>query len=299
MSVMESSSVGIGLDVDVARTLFDRGDYADAHALAMRMFQESPDLDVKIRAVLIASSCESETDKHKAALQTLGLAAPFVDLVAPVQKAKFYGQRAYLHTRLKLSDGLIDYEAARFHALEAGDKVVEAQVRNNLAGCYRRAGRLDESLAESDAAIAIVRKLGERLLLGKFYDQKAQTLIKAGRYSDAVSIAKQSVDMLAGHPSLEEARINYGTALVALGSENLSSDDPVATSKAKRKASSYLNVHLDPNLLQMALDRADGRVARAAQLLGVAHPFLIREIKRHKLTRRPAQRRGKSLATTK
>lgn len=299
MPFTESHGVKIGQDVEVARALFDRGDYEEARALAVRAFEETDDPDVKIRALLTASSCESEQGKYKAALKTLNLAGSFLDLALPQQRAKFYGQRAYVNTKLKSDDGLIDYEAARFHALEAGDKIIEARVRNNLAGCYRRTGRLEESILESDAAIAIVRHLGERLLLGKFYDQKAQTLISLGRYSEAVGISKQAVEMLAGHPSLEEARLTYGLALVALGSENLSFDDPVATSKAKRKAAKYLEMRLDPVLLQTALDRVDGRVAQAAHSLGVAHPFLIREIKRHKLSRRPAQRRAKSPAPAK
>ena len=296
MILTQADSISIGQDVDVARALFDRGDYREAYALAMKTYEQADHVDVKIRALLTASASRSEQRKYSDALATLDLASPIVDEAAPAQKAKFFGQRAYLHTKLKDDENvLIDYEAARLHAQEAGDKVIEAQIRNNLAGCYRRLRRFEESIAESDAAIDITRHTGDRLWLARFYDQKAQTLIAMARGAEAVTLSRKAVDMLGDHPSSAEARITHGRALIVLGASYLEMDDPVETFGAKRRAVKLIDHAPTPELMQLALDRVDGHVAPAAQLLGISYPTLIQSIERHGLKRQQPLRRGKSV----
>lgn len=300
MILTQAEGIGIGRDVDVARNLYDRGDYQDAYALAMRAFKDSADVDIKLRALLTASSSRSEQKKYADALTILNRACSFVDDVAPTQKAKFFGQRAFLHAKLKDdANVLIDYEAARVYAQEAADKVLEAQIVNNLAGCYRRLQRFEESITESDAAIAIVRSSGDRLWLARFYDQKAQTLIEMGRCAEAVAVSKKAVDMLGDHPAGSEARATHGRALIALGASYLETDDPVESFGAKRRAVKSIDQAPSRELMQLALDRVGGRVAPAAQLLGISYPTLIESIERHGLSRQKPYRRGKSLHSKK
>lgn len=296
MILTQAEGIGIGQDVVVARALYDRGDYQDAYVLSMRVFEDSAESDVKVRALLTASSCRAEQKKYADALAVLDRGSLLVDDVAPVQKAKFFGQRAFLHTKLKDdANVLIDYEAARTYAQAAADKVLEGQIRNNLAGCYRRMGRLEESIIESDAAIDIVRRSGDRLWLARFYDQKAQTLIEMENYAEAVTISRKAVDMLGDHPSSVEARATHGRALIALGASYLETDDPVESFGAKRRAAKLIDKAPSRELMQLALDRVGGRVAPAAQLLGISYPTLIESIERHGLTRQKPYRRGRSM----
>lgn len=296
MTLTQEPTVNIGSDIDVARALYDRGDYKEAHALAMRIFADHESVEVKLRALLTASACRSEQKRYADALTTLNLGGELLDDVGPVQKAKFFGQRAYLHTQLKDDENvLIDYAAARMYAEAAGDKVIEAQARNNMAGCYRRLKRYEESIAESDAAINVVRRSGDRLWLARFYDQKAQTLLEMVRYEDAAALSRKAVEMLGDHPSGFEARMTYGRALILLGAYYLETDDPVETFCSKRQAARSIDEPPSPELIQLALDRVDGRVSKAAQLLGVSYTTLIESIDRYRLTRREPQRRARSI----
>lgn len=303
MLTKESSRViESNADLDVARALYECGDFAESAALAKSIYQESKDTETRFHALLRVSTCQSEQRQYSAALKTLNLAGPLLDDVAPKFKANFHGQRAYLKAKIdadNIDDALIDYAAARMFAQEAGDDRIGAQVRNNVAKRYGAAGRFDEAIIEVDAAIRMAQRLDDEILMGRFYDQKAQILIDANQYAAALVSSEKAMFLLTDHSSLTEARTTHGRALVALGAYYLEQVDPIGAFTGKRDASQYVTVSLDANLIKLALDRTGGNVYQAAELLHVKHPSLLGSIKRFKITRSPPRRRAKSLIKNK
>ena len=300
MPVVSSSIAGPRTDLDMARLLYERGEFADGAALAKLVSEESNDVEMKVRSLLLASSCESEQRRYAAALKTVELAAPLIDHVQPRYAAHFYGQRAHIQVKLNPDDadaGLIDYAAALDFAQRAGDDVAQARIRNNLAKRYSDVGRLDEGIIEVDKAIAIAERRKEWILLGRFYDQKAQMLTDHKHYNKALTYSEKAMRLLFDHPALAEARTTHGRALVALGAEFLEQEDPIDTFSGKRRASEYIAVSLDAELIQLALERAHGNLTHASDLLNIKHQSFIQSVERFRIKRKPLRRRGKSLLT--
>lgn len=280
-----------------ARALYDCGAFAEAVDAAKTIYQDSEDNEMRFRAILLASSGESEQRHYATALKTLQLADPLLDEARPVWKANYFCQRAHLKVRLnpKVVDcAVIDYQAAIFYAQEADDSRVEARARNNLARRHSKANRFDDAIREVDAAIRIADRLGERVELGRFYDQKAQILIDHRHFAEATRFSERAISLLNDHPSQSEARTTYGLALVALGAEFLEQEDPIDTFTSKRQAVKYVSMSLDASLIQLALDRASGNISHASDLLHVKHTSLLELIKKFKLTRSPVRRRGRT-----
>lgn len=282
-----------------ARRLFDSAHYDDALAEIRELRSRPLSLSEEFAAVQLQSCVESEKGLFWKSLQTLNVAGSFIDQLPPAERAKFYGQRALLHSKLKNGDSaLIDLEAAKFWAQESGDKETEARVRNNLSKQYADAGRLDEAMVEADSAIEFALYHDDPVLLGRFYDQKAQILIDAQRFTEAIQLSGKAISLLTAHPSLTEARETHGRALIGQGIEYLEQPDPVATFSAKRSAAAMISTTLDKVLVQLALERCGGRVTNAAMLLGAHHKALLKVIKKHDLPYEQ-RRRARSIVKNK
>lgn len=298
MGVSASLSNGVLLsDLDVARALYESGSFAESVDFAKTIYAESCDPEMKFRAILLASAGESEQRRYAAALKTLQLADALLDDAKPVWKANYFCQRAHVNVKLtpKVIDcGVIDYEEAIFYAKQANDLRVEARARNNLARRHSKANRFEEAITEVDAAIRIAARLGEKIELGRFYDQKAQILLDHKQHREAVAVSEKAMRLLYDHPSLAEARTTHGRALVALGAEYLEQEDALDTFMGKKRAAEHLSVSLDANLIQLALDRTNSNLLHASELLQIKHPSLIQAVKKFKVARKPIRRRGKS-----
>lgn len=298
MLTRESSSIkAVDSGIEFVRALFSSGSYEEVIVAARPLSRdESLDIESRFAAFLLIASAESELGLYSESLETLKVAGPLLDEALPRQKASFYGQRANVNTKLKKKDSpLVDYEAARFWAQEAGDQIVEARVRNNLAKRYSEIGRIVDAIAEVDAAIKIAARLHDDHLLGRFYDQKAQVLLDGSRYAESIACSKKALMLLEGHPALTEARTTHGRALIALGVSYLPEPKTIEDFCIRRDAAKSIQVTLTADVISRALKGAGGHVLRAAEVLNVSHPVLIRKIKKYGLERQPIRPRRKSL----
>jgi len=284
-------------DLELARNLFHAGDYHDAES-AVDAVLDGPVIsgDAKFAALLLKASIYSETNRLNGSLEVLKSAGPLLDAAPASQKARFYGQRAHVRVKLGHTDGpLVDYEAARFWAQEAGDKFSEASIRNNLAKRYGDSGRIEEALKESDAAIMMILELDQEIYLGRFYDQRAQILNDRGMFSEALQFSEQAIRLLEGHPAFPEASDTHARALRGVGTAYLNRLDPITRFRVSRTICKSLDIPLDPEIIQMAMERSDGNVYRAAILLDIKHPSLLESIKRHGLQDLQHRRHLKSI----
>lgn len=287
----------LSLNLEVARSCFAAGDYADANAAADSVLSEHGLSDEhRIGALMMKACVYSQTGRDADCLEILRILGPQIDNAPAKQRAHFYGQRAYMNVKSGCVDAaLVDYEAARFFAREAGDDLAEARIRNNLAKQYSNVGKFDEAITEVDAAIVCAKRLSDETLLGNFYDQKAQILSAHQHYAEALRFSERAISLLKDHPTLLEARATHGRALIALGASFLGEPETVEGFCVRRAAAKSIQVSLTPKLIQYALSRSNGHVLKAADLLHVRHSALIRAIEKHGLQRQPKRHRRKSL----
>lgn len=289
-----------GGGVEMARACFDLGDYQEAIALARDVLPSLREKDEKFSALQLIACSQARQGMYRQSLETLAEIASLVDDLPPASRAKFFGQRAFAHSKLGSNDAaLMDLEDARYWSEECGDQESLARVRNNLAKQYKQAGRFDEALAEVNVAIEFAEDFGDEILLGELCDMKAQVLVGAGSYSAATEFSERALTLLADHPSLTEAKETYGRALIGLGVTYLEREDPIATFAAKRKASELVRCTLDENIVHLALERSNGHVSQAAKSLNVTHKAIIKFANQHGSKRLPAVPRLKSIVKSK
>lgn len=292
----------VGDGLDLARALLHSGDYEPciAECRTARLAAHGP---VKqMAATLIEATARFYQGHYGESLKVLEGASGLVDRVAPLQKAKYFAQRAA--TLRKRNDkkkcdndaALIDYEAARYWAEDANHDLTLASIRNNLAKMYSEAGRFDEAIAESDGAIETAERLDDNVCLGIFYDQRAQVLIDKKQYSEALNFSDKAMRLLAGHPSETEARETHGKALIGLGSCYLETSDPLESLRSRRAAAKIIESSPDDKAICLALERTGGRVRQAAKLLGMQHSALIKIAQQKGLARAPKRLRAKALS---
>lgn len=278
---------------EMARACFDLGDDDEVIITIRAALPSLTDPQERFKAYLLMACSEWRKGWVKQSLQTLSKAAPLFDKMPPKLKGRYHGQRAVVHSRLKKRDAaLMDLEAAKFWAEQAGDEEEIAIARNNLSKQYSDAGRFEEAITEVDAAIGFARACSDNRLLGQFYDMKAQILVKQERFEEALEFSEKAMFLLESHPTVTEARETHGRALIGLGASYLVQDDPVATVKARRSAAELIPTHVDKEVIQLALERSNGNVLGAAEDLGVYHSHLLKVSRKYNLpheTRRGAK----------
>lgn len=287
-------------DIEAARALFAAGDYGDVLKVVTPVLAR-PNVDAESRfaALLLKACVEFSLQQHEESLATLKVAGLLLDQMPPELKGKFYGQRAVAHRNLdEIDDALIDYEEARFWARKIKDEQTEASVRNNLAKIYSDLDRFDEAIIEVDAAIKIATRSQDEISLGRYYDNKAHILIDHQHFPEALTYSKKAIALLASHPSGEEARSTHGLAMVCLGATYLDEKPKsISSYRARHNAAKIIHKGLDAAMIEQALRRSKGHVLKAAKVLCISHPVLIRLIERHRLERVPKRRRAKALIT--
>lgn len=298
LTTIEAVSATGGLEM--ASACFALGDYDEAISLARAEIPSSKTVVDRFRALHLIACSEERKGWLKQSRRTLLEISEFVDDLPLRAKARFYGQRALVHSKLRESDAaLLDLEAARFWAEESGHQDSIARARNNLAKQYSDTGRFDEAIAEVDAAIGFAESSSDEILLGQFYDMKAQILIKRLRFADALIFTSKAMRLLDSHPSLSEARETHGRALVGLGADYLEQDNPVDSFRLREKAATdFLSIPINKELAELALNQSKGNIIQAAKQLGIPHCSLLKVIKRFKIAHTP-RRRAKSLKLQK
>lgn len=272
---------GLSGALAVARDRYVAGDYCGAISLCESGLANNATQTERLGLLLLKAYCESEIGEYEHSLETLKIAGPLIDDAGAGHRAKFHGQRAYARVKMGRQDeSLVDYEAARFWAQEACDVTTEATVRNNLAKVYSGLGRFGEAVDESDSAIGIAVRLNDPILLGRFYDQRARILNEHGQHNEALSFSEKALRLLVHHPTVAEARMTHGTALIGIGKSYLDGPDMVENFRIRRSIVNSIDISLDAQTLQMALDRCAGNVQRAAKVLNVKHPALLKAVKK-------------------
>lgn len=281
--------------LEMARACFDLGDYDEAIALAKAMLPSLTRTPDKFRALHLIACAEGQKGWYKQSLRTLNLVEKLYDDLPAASKSRFHGQRAFIHSKLKESDkALNDLQSAKFWAEESGDSESLARARNNLAKQYSDADRFDEALIEVTAAIEFAQTHGDEVLLGQFYDNKAQVLVRQGIFLEALDLTEKAMFLLEAHPSGTEARETHARALIGLGVAYLTQDDPVSAFRAKRGAADFISEPLTKDLIMLALEQSNGNVLNAASRLGIYHSALLKAMKNNGVPHKP---RARSLVT--
>lgn len=284
--------------LSLARALYDDGCYRESIVESRRVLGTAVDNTIRLRALLLTANSYWALGEHEAAWGELAEAAPLVETVAPEWRGRFYGTRAVVYRKAgKYDEAAIDYEAARYYAAESGDRECEARALNNIAKLNSDLGRYGEAIDQVNRAIKLATELNETILVGEFYDLKAQIHLDHGEYEKALRSGCEALKRLRGHPSSEEAQQTHARALNAAVSMYTSETDPVRRCNLRRVIVNGLNMPLDSEIIRMALSRSDGHIYKAAKLLNVKHQSLEPLIEENGISRRPKRRRGKRLNT--
>lgn len=283
-------------ELELARAFYAVGDYDDVLQTVEPLLNRELDPLSRFTACQLKACVHSERQQWLECLDVLRVSGPLIDEMPADLRAKYYGQRALAHRNLNNADAaLVDYEGARDAAIESGDERIVASVRNNLATMYGHEKRINEAIREVDAAVKIATRSGDDLNLGRYYDNKAQLLVAAKRYAEALTYSRKAMALLVNHPAGHEARHTHGLALIGVGAGYLEEPKSVEQFRARHDAAKMIDVELNASLVKSALARSNGHVFGAAQLLNVSHSAVIKWIGRHGLDRAPKRRRSKSL----
>lgn len=231
-----------------------------------------------------------------------------------------------------LDRALIEYAAASYHFEEAEHRRFRANVENNLGFLYFKVSRCDEAHEHLDCARRIFINLNDKCAAAQADETRARVFLKEGRQADAERVARSSVRALEQSDRqslLAESLTTHGIALARLGyySPALASfrraidlykqigsvhraaevtltvfqelgDRLVVVENATPVSGRKLSAEtksLEHDLIQHALELAQGSITHAARNLGMSHQALNYMLHtRHKdlVTKRtPARRR--------
>lgn len=271
------------------------GDYDSAHREADSAIANADTDSDTVEGLLAKARIHFDEYRYADSLAQLRLIDKKLDGAEPRAKARAFGQRAAVYAKVGKNDkALIDYEAARYWAKEAGDELCEACIRNNRARLYSKTQRFEEADDDVEFAIATATRLGQQFWLGRFLDQKAKVLMDGKHYAEAFTVSRNAVELLELHGNertLAEAKITHGQAWIGVGASGL---EPSVSFRTLRETVDELNPTLDKELAQLALDQATGNFTQAANSLGVSHVAMIKAVEKFALSRQPKRRRPKS-----
>ena len=183
--------------LDLARALFDRGQFADALTLLTDTLVAIPDSG---RARYLLGLTYQRQGNYSGAMEELGKAAALEPLLG---LNSIYQSIGALRRSQQDYEGAIDAFSRRA-ALVPND----AFAHHELAEMYFRVGRLDEALAEHTVALMLDPRRADSLV------GVAQVHLRAGRFAEAAAAAKRATELTADH---KEARYVLATSLLRLG----------------------------------------------------------------------------------
>lgn len=233
-----------------------------------------------------------------------------------------------------LDRALIEYAAASYHFEQAEHRRFRANVENNLGFLYFKVNHCDEAHKHLDCARRIFTNLNDKCAAAQADETRARVFLYEGREAEAEEVARSSVRALENSDRqslLAESLTTHGIALARLGyySESLATfrraidlskqigsthraaevtftvfeelgDRLVVVENAKPVSGRKFVAErktLESDLIQHALEVAQGSITHAARNLGMSHQALNYMLHtRHKelLTKRtPARRRSR------
>jgi tetratricopeptide (TPR) repeat protein len=235
--------------IDLARALFDSGQYGEAIAVLSAALAALPDSG---RArYLLGLSYQRQGNYDRAMEELAGAAAlePLLGLNSIFQSlgALRRSQQDYA--------GAIDAFSRRV-ALVPND----ATAHHELAEMYFRVGRLDEALAEHTVALMLDPRRAAS------YVGVAQVYLRAGRFADAATAAKRATELATGD---KEARYVLATALLRLGRADEGNRELQEYQRLQAEATAQQQRRFEIAALQRdaTVSAANGDHARAVALL--------------------------------
>lgn len=290
-------------------TYIQSGEYHEAIVWADSILTEGTSTaDVTFSATLTRAIAELRLGDATKSLKSLEEIRSLYTLVSDISKGKYCLQLGIAYRQLKRRDeALLAYDEAAEQFHTAGSPRHEAQALNNIAGIYLDQGSLLRAQVYADRAVSIFRSLGDKGCEAKAWDTIANIHLIAGRYRFAVRAARKSVNLLTDSNQegwLAEALITLAAAAAHLGheesvlslttaaeiSERLGNQEQADLARQElwnvvrktKELGSRLLATVQPvekTIIERALDKHEGRIARAANELGMKHQLLDKRIR--------------------
>jgi tetratricopeptide (TPR) repeat protein len=224
--------------IDLARALFDRGQFADAVTVLSDTLAAIPGSG---RARYLLGLAYQRQGNYGAAMESLARAAALDPLLG--LNSIFQSIGALRRSQQEYAEAIDAF--SRRVALVPND----ATAHHELAEMYFRVGRMDEALAEHTAAVMIDPRRADS------HVGVAQVHLREGRFADAAAAASRAAALAAEH---KEARYVLATSLLRLG----------RTDEGNRELQAYQRLQSDATALQskrleIAALRRDATVSAA------------------------------------
>ena len=216
--------------VDLAICYWREGALDEARVTLRLALDALGDLDSeqRLRALLNTAIIEQVATRYNEALRIYRESAPLFDSSNNNSlKGKFHNSYAIVLKGLGLSQeredyidhALVEFEAARFHFEQAGNKRFRARVENNEGFLFASLGRFKEAYEHLDRARALHVSVGDHGGAAGADDTRAQVLLMERKNEAAEKTARAAVRFLetGGEQSiLAEALTTHGKALARL-----------------------------------------------------------------------------------
>jgi len=224
--------------IDLARALFDRGQFADAVTVLTDTLAAIPDSG---RARYLLGLAYQRQGNYRGAMQELARAAALEPLLGLNSVFQSIGA---LRRSQQEYDAAIDAFSRRIALVPN-----EAAAHHELAEMYFRRGRLDEALAEHTVALMIDPRRADS------HVGVAQVHLREGRFAEAAAAAKRAAELAADH---KEARYVLATSLLRLGRADDGNRELQEYQRLQREATA-----LQSKRLEIAALRRDAVVSAA------------------------------------
>ncbi len=235
--------------IDLARALFDRGEFADAATVLTDTLAAIPESG---RARYLLALTYQRHGNYGGAMEELGRTAALEPLL---------GLNSVFQSLGALRRSQQDYEGA-IDAFSHRISLVpnDAGAHHELAEMYFRVGRLDEALAEHTVALMLDPRRADA------YVGAAQVHLRAGRFAEAAAAAKRATELTADQ---KEARYVLATALLRLGRADEGTRELQEYQRLQNEATALQSKQLEIAALRRdgAVSAANGDHARAVALL--------------------------------
>lgn len=258
----------VGDENALAISLSGEGKQDEARSVLQSAIGQSSS-EERIALTLTLAMIERKDGKPRKALSVLRNIAGLVEsLDNRTLKGKFYNGLGISHEMLRQTDqALIEYTAASYHHEQAGNLELHAQIENNIAVVLLDAKRPFDAHKHLDRAEKVIT---DEIGLAQVEETRARAFLAENRISEAFRYAALSAARLAlmGEPVLLDESIFAVHNCVEL-----------LMPEEKR--------------IRYALEKSEGHIKRAAQMLGMSHQTLSYKVDSLGIKRRKLKPRGK------
>lgn len=266
-----------------AVALWQAGEYSAALTIVEDLLAAHATLTAVqiVRASILKGLIERDEQRLDEALFTYRNVAPLVHLCGDLVKGKYHNALAILHRRLNnYGQAFQEYTAASIHYELANEPRMRWDVENNLSIVLVHMGKPTIAYEHLDLAR---QTCDDPVLLAQINDTYAQAKLTEGKETSSIDLLMEALD--------------YSMASVAY-LRNAGEWKLLETStRTLRLVCEQIEAHREGERIREALERAGGKVSRAAKILGIHHSTLAEKLKfkkyeRVKDDRKPERRRS-------